>query len=57
MAYEALRKEDCRNFALEYREYELLRRDFMRSQTQTAWRVSADDVRTDPPSDEVTIIQ
>jgi hypothetical protein len=50
LAYEVLRQEDCRinqledfctrNFAKEYREYELLRRDFMRSQEQTKWRAS-----------------
>jgi hypothetical protein len=53
LAYEVLRQEDCRinqlddfctrNFAKEYREYELLRRNFMRSQKQTAWQVSPDE--------------
>ncbi|MFT5896832.1 MAG: hypothetical protein ACI8VW_003716 [bacterium] len=53
LAYEVLRQEDCRinqledfctrNFAKEYREYERLRRDFMRSQEQRAWRVSLDE--------------
>ena len=53
MAYEVLRQEDCRinnldsyctrNFAKEYREYERLRRDFMRSQQQTAWRAKSDE--------------
>ena len=52
IAYEALRQEDCRinqlddfctrNFAKEYHEYERLRRDFIRSQKQTSWRVSRD---------------
>ena len=52
LAYEVLSQEDCRinqledfcnrNFAKEYREYELIRRDFMRSQEQTVWRVNHD---------------
>lgn len=55
IAYEALRQEDCRinqlddfcsrNFAHEFREYELMRRDFMRSQQQEVWRVSHDETR------------
>ena len=55
LAYEVLRQEDCRinqleefctrNFAKEYREYELLRRDFMRDQEQTDWRASQDEAR------------
>lgn len=55
IAYEALRQEDCRinqledfcsrNFAHEFREYELMRRDFMRSQQQEVWRVSQDESR------------
>lgn len=53
LAYEVLRQEDCRinqledfctrNFAKEYREYERLRREFMRSQKQTAWRASLEE--------------
>lgn len=53
LAYEVLRQEDCRinqleefctrNFAKEYHEYELLRRDFMRSQQQADWRASLDE--------------
>ena len=53
MAYEVLSQEDCRineledfctrNFSREYREYELLRREFMRSQKQNVWRVSMDE--------------
>ncbi len=55
IAYEALRQEDCRinqlddfcsrNFAHEFREYELMRRDFMRSQQQEVWRASQDESR------------
>lgn len=55
IAYEALRQEDCRinqlddfcsrNFAHEYREYELMRRDFIRSQQQDVWRMSQDETR------------
>lgn len=53
LAYEVLRQEDCRinqledfctrNFAKEYREYERLRREFMRSQKQTAWRARLEE--------------
>ena len=52
LAYEVLSQEDCRinkledfctrNFSREYHEYELLRRDFLRSQKQNVWRVSHD---------------
>ena len=53
LAYGVLRHEDCKlnqledfctkNFAKEYREYERLRRDFMRSQQQSAWRANEDE--------------
>lgn len=49
LAYEVLRQEDClrneledfctRTFASEYREYERIRQDFIRSVTQPQWRV------------------
>lgn len=52
IAYEMLRQEDCklnrlddfctRTFAREYLEYERLRQDFLRSQTQRAWRAEQD---------------
>lgn len=55
LAYEVLRQEDCRinqlddfcnrTFAKEYREYVRLRRDFMRSQQQTDWRLSQNDTK------------
>jgi len=67
MAYEALRKEDCRinalddfcnrNFALEYHEYELIRRDYLRSQTQTAWRVGQDETNIEVSDEDATVIQ
>lgn len=52
IAYEMLRQEDCklnrlddfctRTFAREYLEYERLRQDFLRSQSQRAWRAEQD---------------
>jgi len=55
MAYETLRQEDCRineledfcsrNFASEYREYERLRQDYLRSQDQSDWRMSQVDTK------------
>jgi len=67
MAYEALRKEDCRinalddfctrNFAREYHEYERIRRDYLRSQTQTAWRVSEDETILEVSVEDETVIQ
>lgn len=53
IAYEMLRQEDCklnqledfctRTFAREYLEYERQRQDFLRSQTQQAWRAEQDE--------------
>ncbi|ASJ75635.1 hypothetical protein [Granulosicoccus antarcticus] len=53
IAYEMLRQEDCkmnqlesfctRTFAREYQEYELVRQEFIRNQTQRAWRVKRDE--------------
>ena len=50
VAYEVLRQEDCRRnkledfctrtYAKEYLEYEQLRQEFLRSQTQRTWRAS-----------------
>ncbi len=55
MAYEALRQEDCRinqlddfctrNFANEFREYEVMRRNFLRSQEQSVWRANQDQTK------------
>ncbi len=52
IAYEMLRQEDCklnrlddfctRTFAREYLEYERLRQDYLRSQSQRAWRAEQD---------------
>ncbi len=62
IAYETLRKEDCRineledfctrTFAREYKEYTRLREDFIRGEEQQAWQVSLED-HADP--DEVVI--
>ena len=53
LAYKVLSQEDCRinqlenfcnrNFAKEYHEYQLLRRDFMRSQEQADWQANQDE--------------
>ena len=55
LAYEILRQEDCkmnqledfctRTFASEYLEYERVRQEFLRSQTQRAWRVNRDETK------------
>lgn len=55
LAYEILRQEDCRmnqledfctrTFASEYLEYERARQEFLRSQTQRAWRVNRDETK------------
>lgn len=52
VAYEVLRQEDCRmnqleefctrTFASEYLEYERMRQEYLRSQTQRTWRVQQD---------------
>ncbi len=54
IAYEMLRQEDCkmnrlddfctRTFAREYLEYERLRQDYLRSQSQKAWRAEQDPI-------------
>ena len=54
IAYEMLRQEDCkmnrlddfctRTFAREYLEYERLRQDYLRSQSQQAWRAEPDPI-------------
>jgi len=53
LAYEVLSQEDCRRnqledfcsrtFAREYLEYEQLRQEFIRAQTQRQWRVNRDE--------------
>ncbi len=58
IAYEMLRQEDCklnrlddfctRTFAREYLEYERLRQDFLRSQSQRAWRAEQDATTLQP---------
>lgn len=58
IAYEMLRQEDCklnrlddfctRTFAREYLEYERLRQDFLRSQSQRAWRAEQDETTLQP---------
>ncbi len=55
LAYEILRQEDCkmnqledfctRTFASEYLEYERVRQEYLRSQTQRAWRVNRDETK------------
>ena len=54
IAYEMLRQEDCkmnrlddfctRTFAREYLEYERLRQDYLRTQSQRAWRAEQDTI-------------
>jgi len=68
MTYKVLSQEDCRineledfcsrNFAKEYREYELLRRNFIQSQEQTEWRVTNEDaeVTEDEPDNTLDTI-
>lgn len=58
VAYEMLRQEDCklnrledfctRTFAREYLEYERMRQEFLRSQTQRTWRVQRDQTTLQP---------
>lgn len=59
IAYETLRQEDChrnelevfctRTFASEYWEYERMRQDFLRSQSQPVWRVARDETTLQDP--------
>ncbi|NND92430.1 MAG: hypothetical protein HKN42_16340 [Granulosicoccus sp.] len=61
MAYEVLMQEDCRRnqlddfctrtFAREFLEYDRVRREFLRSQTQRAWRVNRDEIRLSENAD------
>ncbi len=58
-AYETLRQVDCRgnrleefcsrNYASEFHNYERIRREFMRNQTQRVWRATLEeDLRPEP---------
>lgn len=57
VAYEVLRQEDClrneledfctRTFASEYHQYERMRQEYIRSETQTQWRVNQTELSTD----------
>ncbi len=59
IAYEMLRQEDCklnrlddfctRTFAREYLEYERLRQDYLRSQSQREWRVEREAITLHSP--------
>ena len=63
IAYETLRKEDCRineledfctrTFAREYKEYTRLREDFIRSEEQHDWQVRLEDQEL--PNEETTV--
>jgi hypothetical protein len=58
LAYEMLRQEDCkmnqledfctRTFAREYLEYEQVRQEFLRNQTERVWRVNRDETKLRP---------
>ena len=60
IAYEMLRQEDCkmnqlevfctRTFASEYLQYERVRQEFLRNQTQRTWRVNQDETTLRPNS-------